>query len=81
MVFSRQEYWSELPRHSLGYLPDPGIEPGSPTLQAHSSLSEPPGSSPSPYIKCKIKSLKFEEKKNISLINISPNYVFLSQDS
>ena len=26
-----------------GHLPDPGIEPGSPTLQADALLSEPPG--------------------------------------
>ena len=32
MGFSRQEYWSELPFPSPGDLPDPGIEPGSPTL-------------------------------------------------
>jgi len=43
MGFSRQEYWGELPFSSLGDLPDPGIEPGSPTLQADSVLSEPPG--------------------------------------
>ena len=34
MEFSRQEYWSGLPFPSPGYLPDPGIEPGSPALQA-----------------------------------------------
>ena len=34
MEFSRQQYWSELPFPSPGYLPDPGIEPRSPTLQA-----------------------------------------------
>ena len=32
MEYSRQEYWSGLPFPSLGNLPDPGIEPGSPTL-------------------------------------------------
>ena len=32
--FSRQEYWSGLPFPSPGHLPDPGIEPGSPALQA-----------------------------------------------
>ena len=32
MGFSRQEYWSELPFTSPGDLPDPGIEPRSPTL-------------------------------------------------
>ena len=32
MGFSRQEYWSGFPFPSPGDLPDPGIEPGSPTL-------------------------------------------------
>ena len=40
MGFSRQEYWSGLPIPSPGDLPDPGIEPGSPTLQADSLPSE-----------------------------------------
>ena len=39
---SRQEYWSGLPFPSPGDLPHPGIKPGSPILQAHSLLSEPP---------------------------------------
>ena len=43
MGFSRQEYWSGLPFPSPGDLPNPGIEPGSPTLQADSLLSQPPG--------------------------------------
>ena len=34
MKFSRQEYWSGLPFPSPEDLPDPGIEPGSPALQA-----------------------------------------------
>ena len=38
--FSRHEYWSGLPFLSLGDLPDPGTEPGSPALQADSLLSE-----------------------------------------
>ena len=42
--FSMQEYWSGLPFPSLGDLPDPGIKPRSPTLQADSSPSEQPGS-------------------------------------
>ena len=41
--FSRQEYWSGLPFPSPGNLPDPGIEPGSLTLQADALTSEPPG--------------------------------------
>ena len=32
MGFSKQEYWSGVPFPSPGDLPDPGIEPGSPTL-------------------------------------------------
>ena len=32
MGFFRQEYWSGLPFPSPGDLPDPGIEPRSPTL-------------------------------------------------
>ena len=43
MEFPRQEYWNELPFPSLGDLPNPGIEPGSFTLQAVSLPSEPPG--------------------------------------
>ena len=42
MGFSKQEYWSELPFPSAEDLIDPGIEPGSPTLQADSLLSERP---------------------------------------
>ena len=41
--FSRQEFWSGLPFPSPGDLPDPGIEPGSPTLQADSLSFEPQG--------------------------------------
>ena len=43
MGFSRQEYWSELPFPSPGDLPDPGIEPRYPTLQANTLTSDPPG--------------------------------------
>ena len=39
----RQEYWSGLLFPSSGDLPDPGIEPGFPVLQADSLLSETPG--------------------------------------
>ena len=43
MGFSRQEYWSRLPFPSPGNLPNLGIKPGSPALQADSLPSEPPG--------------------------------------
>ena len=36
----REEYWSGLPFLSPGDLPDPGIEPGSPALQADSLPTE-----------------------------------------
>ena len=41
MGLSRQEYWSGWPSLSPGDLPDPGIGPGSPALQAAPSPSEP----------------------------------------
>ena len=41
--FSKLEYWNGLPQPSPGDLPDPGIKPGSPELQADSLPSEPPG--------------------------------------
>ena len=40
MGFSRQEAWSGLPFPSPGDLPDPGIEAGSPALQADSLPTE-----------------------------------------
>ena len=43
MGFSRQEYWSGLSFPSPGDLPNPGIEPRSPALQADALSSEPPG--------------------------------------
>ena len=47
MGFSRQEYWSGLPFPSPGALPDPGIEPRSPGLQADSLPTELQGE---PYL-------------------------------
>ena len=40
---SRQEYWSGLPSPSPRNLPNPGIEPRSPALQADSLPAELPG--------------------------------------
>ena len=47
--FSRQEYWNGLPFYYPGDLPDPGIEPASPSLQ-----TELPGK---PYVYTKISIL------------------------
>jgi len=41
MGFSRQEYCSGLPCPPPGDLPNPGIEPRSPSLQADSLPSQP----------------------------------------
>ena len=43
MGFFRQEHWSGLPFPSPEDLPNPGIEPRSPALQADALTSEPPG--------------------------------------
>ena len=43
MEFSRQEYWSGLLFPSRGNLPNSGVEPRSPALQADSLPTEPPG--------------------------------------
>ena len=40
MGFSRQEYWSGFPFPFPGDLPDPGIKPRSPALQADDLLTE-----------------------------------------
>ena len=46
--FSRQEYWSGLPLSPPGDLPNPGIKPRSPSLEADSLPSEPPGKTTPP---------------------------------
>ena len=43
MEFPRPEYWSGWPFPSPGDLPNPGIEPRSPPLQADSLPAEPRG--------------------------------------
>ena len=43
MEFSRTEYWSEYPFPSPGDLPNPGIKPRSPALQADYLPAEPQG--------------------------------------
>ena len=48
MGFSRQEYRSGLPFPSPEDLPHPGVEPGSPALQAAALPFEPPGKGDSP---------------------------------
>ena len=56
MGFSRQECWSGLSFPSPGDLPNPGIEPGSPALQADALPSEPKDSYIS-FTKCQFSSV------------------------
>ena len=68
MGFSRQEDWSGLPFPSPAHLPDPGIEPRSPVLQADSLLSEPPGK---PYFSHKyLKHKKQAQETNKTVFNL-----------
>ena len=48
MEFLRQQYWSELPFPTAGYLPDPGIKPTFlefPALAGGFFITPPPGKS------------------------------------
>ena len=66
MWFSRQEYWSGLPFPSPGDLPNSGIEPGSPALQADALPSKPLGKPKIQYttiLNCRHYSLYFTNKK------------------
>ena len=58
MGFSRQESCSGLPFPSPGDLPDPGIEHGSPALQADSLTSEPPGKTIKKVLRQKTRIMK-----------------------
>jgi len=65
MGFSRQEYWSGLPFPSPGYLPDPGIEPRSPALEADALTSEPPNEATDKRFNSKIyKQLNIRKANN-----------------
>ena len=64
--FSRQEYWSGLPFPSPGDLPNPGIEPRSPALQADALTSEPPG-----------KLLRLKKKNLLQDLSLGKSYAVL----
>ena len=72
MEFSRQEYWSGLLFPSPGDLPDPGIEPGSPILQADTLLSEPLGIAGN-WIFLNI--ISFEMNNIMNLLSLYQEYV------
>ena len=50
MEFYSSEKWSWLPFPPPGDLPNPGIKPGAPALQADALPSEPPGKSVFTYV-------------------------------
>ena len=69
MEFSRPEYWSELPFPSPGDLPNPGIEPGSPELQADSLPTELSGNLKK---KIQLHSNKILKKEKLKQTNKKP---------
>ena len=73
MEFSRQKYWSRFPFPSPKDLPNPGIKPGSTTLQACSLLSEPPGK---PKRTLRPKHCSFFLGKRVLIYDIYSNYTF-----
>ena len=66
--FSRQEYWSGLPFPSPGDLPDPGIEPRSPALQADSLLPEAQGKRHQVYFTTTEKKIQVTLISNVFII-------------
>ena len=64
MGFSRQENWSGLSFPSPGDLPNPGIKPGSPALQAAALPSEPPGN-PYSIIKMQVRGHILQEHSSV----------------
>ena len=68
MGFSRQKYWSGQPFPSPGDLPNPGIKPRFPSLQADSSPSEPPGKPCLIYNMSLIKLLMPSPKPALSVV-------------
>ena len=86
MGFSRQEYWSGLPFPSPGDLPNPGIEPEPPALEADAVTSEPPGK-PTPTQTQELHSPCFSPRswtqaawKTFQRLLVFPFLFFLSED-
>ena len=82
MGFSRQEYWSGLPLPPSGDLPETGIEPGSPALQADSLPSEPPEKPKSYFEAFSLGTTEFDSPHCISWSRKwQPTPVFLPGES
>ena len=74
MEFSRQEYWSELPFSSPGDIPDPGIEPWLPALQADFLPSEPPGNPKEKLLSPFHRQRTFRQMTVTQLVRTEPGY-------
>ena len=72
MGFSRQEYWSGLPFLSPGDLPNPGIEPRSPALEADTLPTEPPGK-PTPWTESYDQPRQHIERQRHYSVNKGPS--------
>ena len=77
MGFSRQEYWSGSPCPPPGDLPNQGIEPGSPELQADSLPLEPPRKPPEGSVP-PLKSVLTRGRPGIGSYPALPNSSLLS---
>ena len=78
MRFSRQGYWSELPFPSPGDLPNSGIEPGSPALQADSLPTELQGK-PKTIIDYHYEHTLYRLKFILIILNVSRHCVTWTQ--
>ena len=78
--FSRQECWSGSPCPPPGDLPDPGIEPASPALQADSLLSEPLGKLDGGHILVGILCVSFFKDYIFAGKNTGVGFRFLLQE-
>ena len=74
MVFCRQVYYNRQPFPSPGDLPDPGIKPGSPTLQADSLPTELPGKTIGNLTNVIFDSYQ-KEKKKTTMQNFHPYFI------
>ena len=72
MGFSKQEYWSRLPFPSPGDLPDPGIEPRSPSLEADALSSEPLGARRADQVAAPILMVEWAASPGLKTSKIHP---------
>ena len=68
------KYCRRLPFPSPGDLPKPGIEPGSPELQAYSLLTEPP-EKPSLEFRAEKGLLKGHARRRVGLSPVKPQFL------